>query len=66
MTSMTQEEHIFADLTDGTSEDVWGLLDPDRHPSVYLRDAVRALVCRKRGSLPDHVAVERFSFDPSY
>ena len=63
---MTQEEHVYADLTDGTTEDVWVLLDPDRHPSAYVRDVVRELVSRKRGSLPDHVRVYRFSFDPAY
>jgi hypothetical protein len=63
---MTHEEHIYADLTDGTTEDVWGLIDPDKHPSAYVRDAVRELVSRKRGRLPDDVQVKRFSFEPAY
>lgn len=63
---MTYEEHIYADLTDGTSEEVWGRIDPDKHPSAYVLDAVRELVSRKRGSLPEGVTVDRVSFDPSY
>ena len=63
---MTIEEHIYAELTDGTSEEVSGLLDPDKHPSAYMLAAVRELVSRKRGSLPEDVMVNRVIFDPAY
>jgi hypothetical protein len=61
-----REEHIYATLTDGSTEDVWGMLDPDKHPSVYLHSAVRELVSKKRGWLPADVGVARVDFDPSY
>jgi hypothetical protein len=63
---MAHEEHIYAALTDGTTEDVWAILDPDKHSFGYLIDAVRELVTKKRGSLPLEVRITRLSFDPAY
>lgn len=63
---MKREEHIYATMTDGSSEDVWAVLDPDKHSFAYLVEAVRELVQQKRGALPGEIGVMRLSFDPAY
>jgi hypothetical protein len=64
--SMPQLEHIYAALTDGTTEEVWAILDPDKHSFAYLITLVRELVSKKRGTLPLNVTVARLAFDPAY
>ena len=63
---MVHEEHIYATLTDGSHEDVWAIIDPDKHSFVYLLGIVRELVLQKRGTLPTEIDVMRLSFDPAY
>jgi hypothetical protein len=63
---MAKEEHIHAALTDGSTEDVWAMLDPDKHSFAYLVTAVREIIEKKRGSLPLCVQVARVTFDPAY
>jgi hypothetical protein len=63
---MAHKEHIVATLTDGSQEDVWAVLDPDKHSFTYLLGAVRELVLLKRGALPNGIDVKRLSFDPVY
>src|SRR5580700_10693483 len=49
------KEHIYAGLTNGKTEEVWGILDPDKHSFACLATMVRELIVKKRGSLPHDV-----------
>lgn len=59
-------EHIYAALTDGTVDDVWAIIDPDRHTFLALAALVRELIAKKRGFMPEDVGIATLSFDPAY
>jgi len=63
---MQEEERIVARLTDGSTEQVWAVLDPDQHSFCFLRDFVLELIIKKRGFIHDKLGIESLSFEPPY